>query len=199
MKFLIIALTLFLPACGVGTFTVQKTDKTYSQDKSPTFTSSNNRISKKSVAGGYHLDTTGVFLNPFAIQFPISGKADTVGFDIVNKTDFSSAYGGPNQLGILRKLIFRLQNGELITVNISNAENISADVPQYNAVTKIATISKYETGVAVLSVEDFKRVAKSVGLSCKIVGSKQSVVYSVKDISPSFVQNINKFYTTYVH
>ena len=195
--FIALVLTLLLTACGAGTFTVSKVDKTFSQNKNQTYTSENNRISTKSVAGGIHIDASGVFLNPFVVK-DYAGKTDVVGFNIVNKTDFDSTYGGPNQLGYIQKVVFRFPSGELITVAIENQENESADTIQYNSVTRSASYRKYETGVAILSLADFKRVASAKVLSCKIEGSKHSVVYEEKDISAGFLTNINHFYSQYI-
>lgn len=192
--FAVIAIT----GCANTKFKVKETDSRFSENKSPLFQSENNRISTKSVAGGFHLDSDGVYLNPFVSKDTHSKKVSLLGLDIINKTDYSTAYGGVNQLGLIKKVIFRFSNGDLLTLKVTEPDTQSSGVISYNSVALYASYDKWETGTIHLTKQQFQQLSTAKALSCKIIGTKRSVTYEEEDISPKFLVNINDFYNKYV-
>ena len=198
-KILIGLLAAFaLTGCMTPKFAVKEADTRFSENKDPLYLAENNRISTKSIAGGIHIDEKGVYLNPFVSKNRDTGNIVLLGLNIVNKTDYDTTHGGVNQLGIIREVVFRFSNGDLITLNVSNQENRSSDTVSYNSVARYASYDKWETGAIRVSEEQLKKLATANSVSCKITGSKQSVVYEEKDVAPEFLANINQFYKSYV-
>ncbi|MBE0502350.1 MAG: hypothetical protein IBX47_13020 [Desulfuromonadales bacterium] len=194
---LIIA-TFVLVGCGVPQFSVKEADTRFSENNNQIYLSQNNRISTKSIAGGIHIDGTGVFLNPFLEKNRTTGELVFLGFNIINKTDYNSKYGGPNQLGIISDVVFLFPEGQLISLKVKNQENSTSDTISYNNVVGYASYNKWETGVVEISKKDFERLALTERFSCKITGTRQLVVYEEKDIAPVFKSNIKQFYDSYL-
>jgi len=198
-KFLIALFLAFaLIGCMAPKFTVKEMDTRFSENKDPLYLAENNRISTKSIAGGTHVDDTGVFLNPFVSKSRDTGEIVLLGLYVINKTFYTTTHGGVNQLGKIREVVFRFSSGELITLDATDQKNRSSDIISYNSVAQYASYDKWETGVIRISKEQLKKLASVNKVSCKIFGSKQSVVYEEKDIAPEFLENISQFYKAYV-
>jgi len=195
---LIISVLFVISGCIAPTFKVKEADTRFSEIKDSLFISENNRISTKSVAGGIHIDAKGVYINPFVSKNRDSGDIVSLGFNIINKTDYDTTFGGSNQLGTIQEVVFRFPDEKLITLDVGNQENQSSDFISYNSVTSSASYDKWETGIIIVTKEQFQQIASATTLSCKITGSKQSVIYEEKDVSPKFIANINQFYNEYV-
>jgi hypothetical protein len=189
---------MVLTGCVAPQFTVKEADTRFTENKNPLYLAENNRISTKSVAGGIHIDGKGVYLNPFVEKIRGTGQVMLLGFNIVNLTDYTTTAGGVNQLGLIREMVFRLSDGQLITLKVTNQENRSSDTISYNTIARYASYDKWETGVVEISKDAFEKLAFTDRLSCKISGSKQSVVYEEKDIAPTFLPNLRQFYVQYV-
>lgn len=197
-KLLPIFLTLFITGCATPQFVVNEADNRFSENKNALFLSENNRISSKSIAGGIHIDNTGVFLNPFVEKDKDTGESVILGLTVVNKTDYDTTYGGVNQLGIIKEVIFRFTDGSILSLDAKNQENRTSDTISYNSVAKYASYDKWETATLLLTTKEFKKLATATSVSCKIFGSKQNVVYEEADISKTFLSNLNSFYTTHI-
>ena len=194
---LTILAVLSLAGCVSPKFTVTEADTRFSENKNPLFLSENNRISTKSIAGGMHIDEKGVYLNPFLSKHRDTGAVLFFGINVINKTDYDTTHGGVNQLGLIREVVFRFPNGELITLDVTNQENKSSDTIWYNSLAGYASYDKWETGSIAVTREQLRQLALATALSCKITGSRQSVIYEESEIAPEFLSNLKQFYETY--
>lgn len=200
MKKLVIVffVTFALTGCITPKFAVKEADTRFSENKDLLYLAENNRISTKSIAGGMHIDEKGVFLNPFVSKSRDTGEVVLLGLNVVNKTDYDTTFGGVNQLGVIKEVVFRFPDGELITQNVTGQENRSSDTISYNSIVQSASYDKWETGAIRITKDQLQKLASAKTVSCKITGSKQSVVYEEKDIAPEFLANLNQFYKAYV-
>lgn len=187
-----------LAGCVSPKFAVTEADTRFSEKKNPLFLSENNRISTKSIAGGMHIDEKGVYLNPFISKHRDTGAVLFLGLNVINKTDYDTTHGGVNQLGLIREVVFRFPSGELITLEVTNQENRSSDTIWYNSLAGYASYDKWETGSITITKQQLRQLASATALSCKIVGSSQSVIYEETEIAPEFLSNLKQFYETYV-
>jgi hypothetical protein len=195
---LTVVMLIFLSGCGGGKYIIEQVDTKFSEDKNPFYQSKNNRISTRSIAGGYHIDSKGVYINPFAKKDKVTGNLLVIGLDIINKTDVSSNIGGPNTLGIIRSIAFSLDDGSLIKLTAKKQENRSSDMITYNTVGRYASYNKWETGIVTLTKQQFLKLSSAKRLSCQIVGSKRTVTYKEDDITDEFINNIKHFYNTQI-
>ncbi|MEZ5513773.1 MAG: hypothetical protein R3F58_07880 [Steroidobacteraceae bacterium] len=179
---------------GPGKFKVVEADTRFTESGNPVFRSENNRISRKSVVGGIHLNADGVYVNPIATRSKASGEVLAIGLTVLNKTDFDTMYGGPNQLGVLREIAFLLDDSIPLVLPIENGRVDWADTSTYNSITRSASAQVAETGIARISIEQYRRVLSAKSIAVRIEGSKRSVTYEVKDIAPTFRENLQAFY-----
>lgn len=177
-------LAVALIACGTDPFKVKQEDGLV--------LSENNRISTKSVAGGIHVDDAGVYLNPFRLS------NGAVGLQVVNRTSYNTASGGPNQLGLLERVSFTLGDGTVITSEIGRQKNRAADTVDFNVVGRYASYEKHETGIAPLTRPEFLSLANAEAISCTITGTRRSVTYAPGDVSPAFLANLRAFAAQYL-
>ncbi|MDH5394423.1 MAG: hypothetical protein OEY11_14660 [Gammaproteobacteria bacterium] len=193
MRFFVAAIFLVLVGCigGPAPFVIKQADGRFSNNKDLIYSSLNNRISTKSVAGGTHIDSSGVFVNPFISTNKAGDKVLMLGFQVVNLADYSTAYGDVNQLGVIRRVIFRV-GGELIALDVVDRRNQSSGVVAFNPYSG-ASMDKSEAGTVLLSKREFLALSSGVAFSCKIIGSKRSVTYEEDDIAESFKQNLKQF------
>lgn len=183
---------------GPGKFKVEQTDDRFSTDGLATYAGHNNRISKKSVAGGVHVDGKGMFVEPVAIKRKTDGAIVSVGFFVHNETDYDTTYGSPNNIGTPNRITFLPDDGQPISVPIGSGGSKWSDRVSYNTISKSASAEIQETGFAELPIEQFHRISRATRLAVKIEGSERSVVYEERDISKAFVTNLQVFDTTYV-
>lgn len=200
MKIMTLAIVvLALVGCAAPQFAVKEADTRFSENKNLLYLAENNRISTKSIAGGIHIDEQGVYLNPYVEKNRNTGQVTLLGFNILNKTDYSTMSGGVNQLGIIRELVFRFPDGQLIPLKVTNQENRSSDAISYNTVARYASYEKWESGIAEITKEAFAKLASADRVSVKITGSRRTVVYDEKDIAPSFLENLRQFQKSYAN
>ncbi len=193
MKRLLVSVVILLGlmGCGAGQFTVKQSDDRFTENKNPLLISENNRISSKSAQGGVYVGDKGIYLNPFAERNKTTNQVIALGFNVINKTDYDTMSGDINQLGILKEVVFRINDGQLITLKVAAAENTTSS-------TGYASSDKSETGIVAISQSDYEKLIGATAVSFKIIGTKRSRVYEEKDISSSFLQNLRQFYQTYV-
>lgn len=183
---------------GPGKFEVIQADSRFSSTNNVIYTSLNNRISSKSIAGGIHIDGSGVFVNPVLTKSPDQSKVLYLGLHIDNMTSYDSTYGAPNRLGSIETITFLIDNGKPLILEVNNNKNEWSDVVSYNSATHSASSQIIESGVAMLSLEEYSSIISARTLAVKIRGSKRSIVYETKDISKGFVANLKQFYDFYV-
>ena len=183
---------------GPGKFKVEQTDDRFSTDGLATYVGRNNRISKKSVAGGLHIDGKGMFVEPLAIRRKSDGALLSVGFYIHNETEYDTAYGSPNKIGIPQRITFLPNGGQPISFAIENGGSKWGYLASYNTISRSASAKIQESGFADLSVGQFKQIARATTLAVKIEGSERAVVYNERDIAKTFLANLRTFDATTV-
>ncbi|GLQ31620.1 hypothetical protein [Litoribrevibacter albus] len=186
-KCFILIMALVLTGCfGPGKYQIKDAREVVSMDG---YYSVNNRISTKSVAGGLHVDDTGVFINPFAFD-KANGEVMT-GFKITNKTFYDTFYGSPNSLGNLQVITFEI-DGEKHDFDIMDTNSDWGSIG-YNTAIGSAGSSITETGVAYINKDVMLKIAQANTLIVYIYGTERSVKYDAEDVSQSFHVNLNQF------
>lgn len=197
-----LAITVIAPVqagiFGLPKFKVEQSDDRFSTNGLTTFSGFYNRISKKSLTGGTHIDDKGVFVEPFAVKNRADGKLVGMSFFIHNEADYSTNYGSPLTLGAPLKITFLTGEGAPIALPIKRGESKWSDVSSYNSITRSASASITETGFADVSPEQYQRIVNATALAVKIEGDKRSMIYETKDISKTFIPNLKGFYDQYV-
>lgn len=183
---------------GPGKFKVDQSDNRFSTSGLTTYSGLNNRISKKSVAGGVHIDAKGMFVEPVAIERKADGAIVGLSFFVHNETDYDTGYGTPNSIGTPQRITFLPDGGTPIALTISNASRKWGDVISYNSITRSASSRISETGFSELTPVQFERIMSATSIAVKIEGSDRQVVYEAKDISKTFLPNLKAFYSSYV-
>jgi len=182
-------------SCATPEFTVKKSDTRFEETDGNLYMSENNRISTKSVGGGLHIDLKGVYINPFVEK---NGGIKDLGLIIINKTDYDTSYGDGNQLGIIKSVVFRLPGGDLIRLEVKGHENINTSPVRYNPAGRYASYNKSEIGTMSISLGEFKKLAYAEHITCKVTGSKRSVVFEEDEIEDKFLPNLRYFYESYL-
>ena len=183
---------------GLGKFKVEQSDDRFSTDGLTTHSGLNNRISKRSVAGGVHIDAKGMFVEPVAIKRNANGTLVGLSFFIHNETDFDTAYGAPNSIGAPQRITFLADNGQPIALTVSNGDRKWSDATSYNSITRSASSRIAESGFADLTLAQFEQIIAATTLAVKIEGSDRAVVYETKDISKTFIPNLRMFHSAYL-
>lgn len=190
MKRLALALSvLVLSGCGPA-YTVKQLDARFSESESTVYAAEGNRISRKSMAGGTHIDHTGLQINPVAEVAP-DGRVASLYLALVNITSRDTHMGAPNSIGTPRRIVF-LIDGDLLAINL-RGEMRYADVIHSNAQTRGASIGMQETGVGPISAADLARIANAKTLTVRVEGSRRSHTYEDADIDPTFRANLKAF------
>lgn len=187
----------FIVGCSPS-FQVTKADNRFSENKNSVYLGNGNRISEKTVGGGFHADNKGVYIDPFIEKNTATGKIELLGFHITNTTLHTTMYGGANELGLIKEVTFRLQDGEIINLKVTNQGNKSPGTISYNPIGNFASYDQVETGMVDISKESFEKLASATRLSCKISGSERSVIYEEDEVEPEFLVNLKNFYKSYV-
>lgn len=197
-----LALAVITPAqaglFGLPKFKVEQSDDRFSTNGLTTYSGLYNRISKKSLAGGVHIDDKGVFVEPFAVKSRAYGKLIGLEFFIHNEADYSTNYGSPLTLGAPQRITFLTGEGAPIALVIKRGDSKWSDVTTYNSITRSASASITETGFTEVSSEQYQRIVNATALAVKIEGDKRSMVYETKDIAKTFIPNLKGFYDQYV-
>lgn len=188
-RFALLLSLLALAGCGPA-YTVKQLDARFSESGNATYVAEGNRISRKSMAGGTHIDSTGLQINPVAEVAP-DGRVASLYLALVNLTDRDSHLGAPNSIG-RPELIAFLIDGELLTVKL-RGDLRYADVIHSNAQTRGASVGIQETGMGPISVADFARIVNAETLVVRVEGSRRSHTYEAGDIDASFRENLRKF------
>ena len=182
---------------GSPKFTVSQSDDRFSASGRTVCSSQGNRISKRSIAGGTHIDQGGVYLNPMAVMDKGTGKLTLLSLSLVNETERIGGIGEPNALGRPIRVAFITGEGAPIVLPITSAERRygEANCSQYAG---SCTTSLLESGLATISLEDYRRLMAASALAVKVDGTDRSHVYETKDISPTFIPNLRAFYDRYL-
>ena len=182
---------------GLGKFKVDQSDDRFSANGLTTYSGLNNRISKKSLAGGTHIDGSGVFVEPVAIKKKDDGSIVALSFFIHNDVSDGTGPGAALTLGEPTRISFITGEGAPINLSIERGKRQWSDITAYNSVTRTASTAITETGFADVTPEQYQRIMNAPQLLAKIEGEKRSMTYEVKDISKSFQVNLKTFWNDY--
>lgn len=182
---------------GLGKFKVDQSDDRFSANGLTTYSGLNNRISKKSLAGGTHIDGSGVFVEPVAINKKDDGSIVALSFFIHNDVSDGTGPGAALTLGEPTRINFITGEGAPINLTIERGKRQWSDITAYNSVTRTASTAITETGFADVTPEQYQRIMNAPQLLAKIEGEKRSMTYEVKDISKSFQMNLKTFWNDY--
>lgn len=178
---------------GPAAFEITHPDNRFNPDGNVVITSKNNRVSSTSIAGGIYIGGDGVYINP-AVTRSAEGDLILLALNVINFTSSGTAWGSPNSLGLLRTVSFLINGQELVHLAISQSDYQWLGPVRYNAASGSASADIAESGIAALSVEQYKRILGADTLTVKIVGTKRSVTYEPSDVSDSFQPNLKQFY-----
>lgn len=196
-----IALALPMPAnagmFGSPKFTMAQSDDRFSADGRTTYSSSGNRVSKRSIAGGTHIDKHGVFLDPMAVKDRSTGELRLLALSLVNETERMSSLGEPNAIGRPRRISIITGAGDPIVLEFGSADRKYGEI-SCNTLANGCSTPLLETGLAVLTIEQYRRLLTATALAIKLDGEDRSHVYETKDISPTFVANLKTFHDAYL-
>jgi hypothetical protein len=196
------AMALPLTPVGAGVFgspkfAISQPDDRFSTSGTTTWSSEGNRISKKSIAGGTHIDQSGVFLDPAAVVNRTTGKLELLSLAVTNVTQRVGGMGELNALGRPIRVSFLTGEGDPIVLNITGGDRKYGETHCSQYTPGCAT-PLIESGLAVISVEDYRRLLAATALAVRIEGSDRSHVYETKDIAPTFIPNLRLFFESKV-
>lgn len=183
---------------GIPAFKIEQSDDRFSADGLTSFSGHYNRISKKSLAGGVHIDAKGVFVEPFAAKSRADNKLVGVSFMIHNETTTDTTMGAPLAFGGLQRITFITGEGTPIVLIIKHAKDTPGEISSYNSLTHTASSSLSETGSADVTPQDYLRIINASALAVKIEGGKRDMIYETKDIAKTFIPNLKTFYDQHI-
>ena len=183
---------------GPGKFKIEKIDDRFSTGPTVTVMGQNNRISKKSPAGGIYINDMGLYLEPLVVKNRSDGQIVRVGFFFHNETEIDSTYGLPNSVGVPQSIVFIVDGSKRVSTSFVQGGSAFGDGIQYNSISRSASSSLRETGLAYVSVEDMEAIAHAKSIAIKVEGSKQSVIYAEKDIAKAFLPNVAAFHAAQI-
>lgn len=182
---------------GLPKFKVVQSDDRFSADGLTTYTGMWNRISKKSLAGGTHIDASGVFVEPVAIKKKADGMIVAMSFFVHNDVSDGTGPGAALTLGDPQRISFITGEGAPIQLTIERGKRQWSDITAYNTVTRTASTGVTETGFADVTPEQYHRIMNAPQLLARIEGEKRSMTYEAKNISKNFQVNLKMFWTAY--
>jgi len=182
---------------GPGKFKIEATDDRFSTSATTMVIGRNNRLTKKSPAGGIYINGQGLYLNPVAVKSR-DGNLVQIGFLVENQTDIDTNYGSPNSLGALRKVSFLVNGTKLIATPVTAADQRFSNAIAYNTITNSASSALSERGMIFLKTQDMAALANAATVAVQIEGTSQTWTVEAKDISKPFLANVRAFYATQV-
>ena len=181
---------------GLPKFKVEQSDDRFSTSGITTYSGSWNRISKKSLAGGMHFDSSGVFVEPVVSRKKSDGAIAALSFFIHNETSEGGGASDLLSLGQLQRITFVTGEGAPIGLEIVSGER-DVGSTSYNSVTRTASTRVSESGFARITPGDYQRIMSAPALLARIEGSRRSMTYEVRDVSKSFQANLRSFWNGY--
>lgn len=182
---------------GAPKFTMSQSDDRFSADGRTTWSSKGNRISTRSIAGGRHIDSSGVFVNPAVVIDRNTGKVAQLSLVLLNLAERMSGIGAPNSFGRPERISIITGEGAPIVLPVIDGEQnygeTSCSLYQIGCTTSLV-----ETGIAPIRPDQYRRLISATVLAIKIEGSERSHVYETKDIDRSFIPNLAAFFEQHV-
>lgn len=182
---------------GSPKFKITQSDDRFRADRLTVISSEGNRISKKSVAGGVHIDKQGVFLNPAVTMNRDTSEIVSLSFYLFNVTERYTGLGAPNSLGRPVRASFLTGEGLPIILTVEGGEQQHGQTHCPPGVS-ICTTTLIEGGIVKVSLQQYRRLIAAPALAIKIDGTERSRVYEVPDVAPTFVQNLTAFHSAYL-
>jgi hypothetical protein len=180
---------------GPPKFKIEQSDDRFSTNGTTTYHGLWNRISKKSLAGGVHIDARGVFVDPSVVIKRADGSVAALLFVVHNEVSLDSAgMGDALSFGQLERITFVTGEGEPIALPIDRSTSDGTGPTTYNSISRMASTDVRESGVAAVTPEQYRRIMAAPALLAKIDGSRRSMVYEAKDIAKDFRPNLQKFW-----
>lgn len=179
---------------GPGKFRIEQTDDRFSTRPTTMVIGHNNRVTKKTPAGGIYINEQGLYLDPVVVKSRADGTVVRVGFMIENRTDVDTAYGSPNSLGLLSRVNFLIGGTRLIPGAVTAAEQRFADRTDYNSISGSASSGLTEGGMVYLAPSDMAALASATSVAIQIQGSRRSWTIEEKDVAKTFLANVRSFY-----
>ena len=184
---------------GLPKFKVEHSDDRFSTDGLTTYSGYYNRVSKRSLAGGTHIDSSGVFVDPVVIRRKEGGVVVALRFFVHNEmTHDTSGVSDLLSLGRPLRITFLTGEGQPIALTIVGGARNWSDVTSYNSISNTASTRVSESGFSEVSPAQYERIMSASQLLAKLEGDKRSMTYEVKDISKSFQANLLTFWREYV-
>jgi hypothetical protein len=185
--FSLLIVVLFF-GCAPSFKIVQVSDK-FSDPKEPYgFMGLNNRLSTKSSSGGLHIDSKGVYVEPYVYRDRKTNDIASVGF-VVAHYNFSVSSG----FRPIQEIVFLTNSGGRVALQMKALDpNIS--VGSWITISTEFHTEFSEISTCTISKEDFALLANARSLEAKITGGKLSQTYDKEDISSSFIANLKMFY-----
>jgi len=210
--------SLLIAGCASEQFLVRQTDAGFIESNHLLYSSENNRLAKEHVNTDLYFEEINVYINPFVEKDKSTLEIITLGFKIINKPAKDRRVATFNRLGKMTSVAFRLQQGDTIKLAITHQktdlkantsyETWSDDRSTDPYATDPGTLASsdvlyssyemWETGIILVSSEDFARLANSAIVSCEITGTKNSAVYREADFDETFSANLHSFYLNYI-
>jgi hypothetical protein len=183
---------------GPGKFKIEQIDDRFSTGPTVTVMGQNNRISKKSIAGGVHIDAEGVYLEPLAVRNRSDGELVRVGFFLHNETSITSNYGTPNSFGIPQRIIFIIDGSRQISTDIVRGGTDASGGVSYNSIGRYASSGLRETGLAYVQLDEMVAISRARTIAIRVEGSQRAATYEERDIAKSFLPNLAAFYASQI-
>lgn len=188
----VLAVMLIFIGCAQPFKIVSTEDKFSDSTKPYGFIGKNNRLSTKSSQGGTHIDSKGVYLNPYVFRDRQTDKVLRVGF-YVNHLNFEIKDG----FRPIRKIIFLTHKNERVILKVQQSDS-DFNIYSWNSISMDFNTSYTERGYGSLPLQDFKKLVDANWIEVKIVGGKLSQTYEKNKIEKSFLSNLKEFYSTKV-
>ncbi len=187
--FSIITLIFTLFGCGAPAFVIKSLDDKFADPNQPFGTvGQNNRLSTKSSQGGIHADEKGVYIDPFIFRDRKTNEITSIGF-YINHFNFDISSG----FNPIEEIIFITNDGGRVSLKPENRD-FDYDIGSWNTISQSYSSTYRESGLALISLEDFEILKNATWIEAKIVGGKRTQTYDKDEISQNFLTNIKNFY-----
>lgn len=183
---------------GSPKFTMKQSDDRFRADGLTTISSDGNRISKKSIAGGTHIDKEGVFLNPSVTLRRNTGEIAYLYLYMFNVSERISDIGAPNSFGRPLRVSFLTGEGTPIVLPIERGEQSFGEPRCTRMAVAACTTSLIEHGIVPITIDQYRRLMAARALAIKVDGTDRSRIYEVPEIAPTFLQNLTTFYSAHL-
>jgi len=180
---------------GSPKFTMKQSDDRFTTDGTTTISSNGNRVSKRSIAGGKHIDQQGVYLDPSAVMDVKTGELKRLSFYFSNITQRESGIGALNSLGRPLRVSFLTGAGAPIVLPVEFTKTETGQTHCYSAMCITPIL---EDGLITLSLAQYRELMTATSLVIKVEGTDRSHIYEAGDVAPTFTQNLTAFYNAHL-